>query len=67
MELIDLYPQSTHGGSMRYILANKGVYKPSERVLKTIENEKNLGLDNLEKFLNFQKKLKKSKHDLLIY
>ena len=64
MELIDLCPQSTHGGSMRYILANKGVYKPSKRVLKTIENEKNLGLDNLEKFFEFSKKVEKSRNDL---
>lgn len=65
MELIDLYPQKTHGGSMRYVLSKKGAYKPSERVFETIKNEKILGLDNLEKFFEFSKKVEKSKHNLI--
>ena len=32
MELIDLQPQSTHGGSMRYVLAHKGAYEVKESV-----------------------------------
>ena len=30
MELIDVQPQNTHGGSMRYVLANQGAYQRSQ-------------------------------------
>jgi len=66
IELIDLYPQKTHGGSMRYVLANKGFYKPSERVREIIKIEKSLGLDDLSKLKKFAIKVKKSKDDLII-
>ena len=65
IELIDLYPQETHGGSMRYVLANKGSYKPSERVEEIIKTEKLLGLDDVDKLKKFADKVKKSKDDLI--
>ena len=33
-ELIDIYPQITHGGSMRYVLARKNEYSKSPKVNK---------------------------------
>ncbi len=65
MELIDLYPQTTHGGSMRYVLAKNGAYKTSERVREIIEIEKSQGLGDLNKLKNFAKIVKKSKNDLV--
>jgi len=47
MELIDAFPQVTHGGSMRYIIARKGKYKASINVFKILENEKLRNLDNI--------------------
>ena len=63
MELIDLHHQKTHGGSMRYVL-QKGAYNPSPRVFDTLKEERKLGLDNLDKFIEFSDKVKKSKTDL---
>ena len=41
LKLIDLIPQKTHGGSMRYVLANKSSKKlVSERVHRIIKKEK---------------------------
>lgn len=54
MELIDVKPQVTHGGSMRYILANKGMHKISPAVGELIRQEQELGLDKAETFLAFK-------------
>ena len=66
MELVDLLPQSTHGGSMRYVLANKGVMKPSPAVRQIMMKETLQGLDREEGFSGFRKKVEKSKNDLVV-
>lgn len=53
MELIDLQPQSTHGGSMRYTLAKVGRRRPTQAVEKILTDEIVLGLDKLETFNAF--------------
>ena len=65
LEIIQLEPQKTHGGSMRYTLAFKGVYPVQDAVHTIMENEKAKGLDNLQTFLDFKKKVEKSKVDLI--
>ncbi|MCW7462989.1 class I SAM-dependent methyltransferase [Leptospira limi] len=65
LELIDLLPQKTHGGSMRYVLAHKGAYPVSEAVHKILEKEKQQGLDKLETFTKFRQNVEKSKSDLV--
>ena len=40
MALIDVIPQQTHGGSMRYVLANEGVYSASDSVNQLLLEEK---------------------------
>jgi len=65
MELIDVQPQITHGGSMRYILAHKGAYTVSDNVSKIIEKEKSLGIDNPKKYLELKKRIEKSRDDLI--
>ena len=65
MELIDIEPQKTHGGSMRYILANKGQKSISEKVYHQLHVEKNLGLINTETFNIFKKSCEKYRLELL--
>ena len=36
-ELIDAIPQSTHGGSMRYVIARKGKYEVKKSVKKLLK------------------------------
>jgi 2-polyprenyl-3-methyl-5-hydroxy-6-metoxy-1,4-benzoquinol methylase len=64
IELIDVSHQNTHGGSMRYVLSNKGIYPVKDSVLKLINDEQRNGLDKLETFLNFRLNVEKSKQDL---
>lgn len=54
MELLDVIPQSTHGGSMRYVLAPKGRYSPSANVAQVAEEERVWGLDRLETYVRFR-------------
>jgi 2-polyprenyl-3-methyl-5-hydroxy-6-metoxy-1,4-benzoquinol methylase len=65
MELIDLIPQNTHGGSMRYVLAHKGAYPVRDSVSKLLEQEKKQGLHLTSTFAKFGNKVEKSKSDLL--
>jgi methylation protein EvaC len=64
MEVIDVAPQVTHGGSMRYIIGHKGVRNLSERAISQINKEKELGLNNPETYLKFKSNCEKSKLDL---
>ncbi len=64
-ELINLLPQSTHGGSMRYILAKKGFYKAQKIVEEFISKEKKNCLDLPETYKKFKKNCEKSRDDLI--
>ena len=64
MELIDLQPQKTHGGSMRYVLAHKGAHPIKDSVTQIIANEKAQGLDRLATFEKLRVNVEKSKLDL---
>ncbi len=65
MELIDLIPQTTHGGSMRYVLANKNQYEIKRSVREIIKKELKQGLDKLETFERFNQNVILSKNKLL--
>lgn len=65
MELIDVMPQQTHGGSMRYVLAHRGAYPVKPSVAQLITKEKNQGLDKLETFMTFGINVSKSKKELV--
>ena len=65
LELVDLMPQKTHGGSMRYVLAHKGAYPVNETVLEIIAKEKAQGLNQLSTFDEFRRKVEKSRSDLV--
>ena len=64
MELIKLEPQKTHGGSMRYTLGKKNEHKKDDSVHYYFEEEKNNGVDNLDRMLEFNKDVLKSKYEL---
>ena len=63
-ELINVEPQSTHGGSMRYVVARKGAYKIDEKVKKYLKYEKKNFIDSLQGCLKFKKKCEISKKKL---
>lgn len=63
--LIDVLPQTTHGGSLRYVVGRKGKHKINKSVSNFLENEKNLGLDSIEGCLKFKKKCEDSKTNLV--
>ena len=64
-ELIDVLPQTTHGGSMRYIVGRKNEHIINERVETILSREKNKNLDNLESCIEFKKGCEKSKEKLV--
>jgi len=65
MELIDLIKQPTHGGSMRYIVARKGLRKKSKNLIKILDEEKYLNLDNYSFCNQFKINCEKSKFKLV--
>jgi len=65
LELIDVEPQITHGGSMRYTISHKGVKTASKNVATLIEQEIELGLDNKQSYLGFTESVNKIRDDLI--
>ena len=64
-ELINIEPQSTHGGSMRYVIARKNRYKIHSSVKKILDYEKIQKLDNIESCLKFKKNCEQLKDNIL--
>ena len=63
-KLVDILPQLTHGGSMRYILKrNKNETLPS--VKKIIDFERSKNLDKVESCLNFKSNFEKFRKNLI--
>ena len=65
LELIDVFPQETHGGSMRYIVGRKNEHTISNNVINGLSDEKKNNLDTLESCLDFKKKCEISKKKLV--
>ena len=61
MELIDVFPQATHGGSMRYVVGRKKVHTVSNNVSVYLEKEKLKNLDNISSCNRFKNKCELSK------
>ena len=64
-ELIDVLPQETHGGSMRYVLCKKGIRNISENVINTIKVEKELGLDKRLTYERFKNNCEHSRDKII--
>ena len=65
MELIDVLPQKTHGGSMRYVLAHQGAHQVKDTVRQLIAKEKAQGLDRLGAFDTFRANVEQSRSKLV--
>ena len=63
-DLINVIPQKTHGGSMRYVVGRTGVHKISKNVLKFLKHEKIKKIDSIDGCQNFKKKCEISKKRL---
>ncbi len=64
-DLIDVIPQKTHGGSMRYIIGRKNENQMSNRIKKYLVLEKNKDIDNIKGCLRFKKNCEISKKKLV--
>ena len=65
LELINVEPQVTHGGSMRYTIAHKGKKEVSGNVLSLISKEKKMGLDKKDAYMDFTENVNTIKKDLI--
>lgn len=63
-EVIDVKPQTTHGGSMRYFIARKGARPVSPAVAAQIAKEKKLGLDDPQTYDGFRRNCERSRDEL---
>jgi methylation protein EvaC len=64
LELVDVAPQVTHGGSMRYVLAPKGSRPVSPNVQALYDRERAQGLNQAETFVQFRKNCESSRSAL---
>ena len=65
-DLINVLPQKTHGGSMRYVVGRSGAHKISKNVLKFLKYEKLKKIDSIKGCFDFKKKCEISKKKLKI-
>lgn len=65
LELVDVAPQITHGGSMRYTIAPKGSRPVSAKVHEALAAEKAQGLDRAETYLQFKQNCATSRERLM--
>jgi methylation protein EvaC len=65
MEVVDVEPQETHGGSMRYVIAHKGARPVSGKVTAQLAKEKKIGLDKAGTYEQFKKNCEESKRQLM--
>jgi len=64
LELIDVIPQITHGGSMRYVLAPEGSHPVSQNVNDLLEKEQAQGLHRKETYDQFRRNCEASRDAL---
>ena len=65
LELVNVEPQITHGGSMRYTIAHKGAKTVSQDVINLIDKEKSLGLDSAHAYSSFADNVNTIRDDLI--
>ncbi len=65
LEIIDVVPQETHGGSMRYVIGHQGAHKIKIAVSKWLKKEKELGLSKAKTYDTLRKNIEKSRKDLV--
>jgi methylation protein EvaC len=65
MEVIDVQPQTTHGGSMRYVIARKGARSVSATVAAQRAKELDLELHQLATYDRFRRTCERSRDQLV--
>ena len=65
LELIDVLPQITHGGSMRYVLAHQGAHPVKDAVKQLLAKERAQGLDRIATFESFRANVEQSRTKLV--
>lgn len=65
MEVINVEPQETHGGSMRYVIAHKGARPISQNVIAALKKEESLGLQRTATYDQFRKNCEASRDALV--
>ena len=65
MELIDVEPQESHGGSMRYVLAHRGAKPVNQNVQKHLTFELELGMTDQKTYTKFSKSCERYRNDLM--
>ena len=65
LEVVDVIPQSVHGGSMRYVVAHEGAQKESGRVTRQKAKEEALGLHQPETYHRLRQNIERSRDDLM--
>jgi SAM-dependent methyltransferase len=65
MELIDAFPQKTHGGSMRYVFGHQGVHPVGGSIVQLLAREREQGLDRMSTFEAFRASVEKSRTSLV--
>ncbi len=63
-ELVNVIPQKTHGGSMRYVIARSGEHIIDKNVSRFLKKEKRKKVDSIDGCLIFKKKCEISKNRL---
>ena len=64
-DLIDVFPQSTHGGSMRYVIGREGEYEIEKNVEFYESKEIKDNINNFDGMLNFKKQCSSSKDKII--
>ena len=64
LRLIDVLEQSTHGGSMRYVIGRDGEHATNKSVNLKLAEERKINLDNIESCKEFKKNCEISKKNL---
>jgi len=65
MEIVNAIPQNVHGGSMRYVVARRGVKDIKPAVLRLLEKEGEMGLTNPETYKIFSERVYRSRDQLI--
>ncbi|MDB4945224.1 MAG: SAM-dependent methyltransferase [Labilithrix sp.] len=65
MEVVDVIPQETHGGSMRYVIAHEGARPVSPRVAAQRALEEQLGLMKAETYEELRRRIERSRDALV--
>ncbi|MEI6567708.1 MAG: class I SAM-dependent methyltransferase [Verrucomicrobiota bacterium] len=65
LEIVDVAPQHTHGGSMRYTVAHRGAWPVSPAVTAQRSKEHALGLSEVATYDRFRRNVEKSGDNLI--